>query len=230
VSFSVRRGEIFGIGGIVGSGRSELACLIFGAAPRDAGTLHLHGKNIEVNSPRQAIRHGICMLTEDRKATGLFSGRSVHENIIAVRNELAASPILDLRVEGGIVDDLARKLEITIAGRDQPVEELSGGNQQKTLIARWLLSEAAVFIFDEPTKGVDIGAKEHIYHLMVELAAGGKSVIMISSDMPELISMSDRIGVMRNGRMTRILPAESLDEESLIRHFVGADDFPGASA
>jgi len=230
VSFSVRRGEIFGIGGIVGSGRSELASLIFGAARRDAGTLHLRGRRIKVNSPRQAIRHGICMLTEDRKITGLFAGRPVHENVIAVRNELHSGAILNLRTESGIVDELARKLAISIAGPDQLVEELSGGNQQKILIARWLLSEATVFIFDEPTKGVDIGAKEHIYHLMVELAAQGKSVVMISSDMPELISMSDRIGVMRNGRMTHILPTAGLDEESLIRHFVGADSFPGVSA
>ncbi|MDP6543710.1 MAG: sugar ABC transporter ATP-binding protein [Phycisphaerae bacterium] len=230
VSFSVRCGEIFGIGGIVGSGRSELACLIFGAARRDAGSLHMRGRQIEVNSPRQAIRHGICLLTEDRKDAGLFSGRPVHENVMAVKNELLAGLILNLRAEGRIVNNLTGKLEITIAGPDQLVEELSGGNQQKVLIARWLLSEASVFIFDEPTKGVDIGAKEHIYHLMVELAAEGKSVIMISSDMPELISMSDRIGVMRNGRMTHILPAENLDEEDLIRCFVGADDLPIASA
>jgi ribose transport system ATP-binding protein len=224
VSFDVGRGEIFGIGGIVGSGRSELAQLIFGAAPRDDGILQLHGRQIKVDSPRQAIRNGICMLTEDRKATGLFAGRPVLENIIAVRNELFAKPILNLRAERGIVDGLVDQLEITIADRKQLVEELSGGNQQKTLIARWLLSEAVVFIFDEPTKGVDIGAKEHIYHLMVQLAAAGKSVIMISSDMPELISMSDRIGVMRNGRMTHILPTDGLNEEDLIRCFVGTED------
>lgn len=224
VSFSVGRGEIFGIGGLVGSGRSELAHMIFGAARRDEGEMFLDGRRIEVNSPKQAMRQGICLITEDRKASALFSERPVSENVTVVRNELFAGAVLNLRNEGRIVDDMIRRLEISVSGRDQPVADLSGGNQQKTVIARWLLSNATVFIFDEPTKGVDIGAKQHIYALMVELAGQGKSIIMISSDMPEVISMSDRVGVMRNGRMTHILPAEGLDEERLIQCFMGAAD------
>jgi len=224
VSFSVGRGEIFGLGGLVGSGRSELAQLIFGVARPDEGCLLLDGRGINVKSPRQAIRQGICLITEDRKVSALFEDRSVGENVIVVRNELQGGPILNLRSEGRIVDDLVRSLDISISAQSQTVSELSGGNQQKTVIARWLLSNAAVFIFDEPTKGVDIGAKEHIYALMVELARRGKSLIMISSDMPELISMSDRIGVMRNGRLTDVLPAEGIAEEKLIQCFIGAGD------
>ena len=224
VSFSVGRGEILGIGGLVGSGRSELAQLIFGVARPDEGYLLLDGRPIEVNSPRQAIRQGICLITEDRKASALFGNRPVRENVIVVRNELLAGPILNLRSEGRIIDDLVRGLDISISAKGQTASELSGGNQQKTVIARWLLSNAAVFIFDEPTKGVDIGAKEHIYALMVALAREGKSLVMISSDMPELISMSDRIGVMSNGRLTDVFPAEGIDEERLIQCFIGAGD------
>jgi len=224
VSFSVGRGEIFGIGGLVGSGRSELVHLIFGTARPDAGDVFLGGRRIEVRSPKQAIRQGICLITEDRKASALFGTRSVQENVAIVRNELSATPVLNVREEGRVVDDLVRRLDISIAGRSQTVLDLSGGNQQKTVIARWLLSNATVFIFDEPTKGVDIGAKQHIYRLMVDLARRGKSVIMISSDMPELISMSDRIGVMSGGRLTHILPADTVDEEKLIQCFIGAGD------
>jgi len=225
VSFAVHRGEVFGIGGLVGSGRSELVNLIFGATRRDGGSIVLNGKPVRASSPRRAMREGICLITEDRKASALFAQRSVRENIIIVRNELLPRAVLRLGEERRIVDDLVERLEISISGPDQAVTDLSGGNQQKTVIARLLLSEATVFIFDEPTKGVDIGAKEHIYALMVDLAAQGKSVIMISSDMPELISMSDRIGVMRHGRMTHILPAAEADEERLIQCFIGAGEF-----
>ena len=228
VSFSVRRGEVFGIGGLVGSGRSELVNLIFGAARRDGGRVLLNGRPVRAGSPRKALREGICLITEDRKAGALFDQRSVHENIIVVRSELLGGAVLNLKEEGRIVDDLVGRLEISISGPDQAVADLSGGNQQKTVIARSLLSEATVFIFDEPTKGVDIGAKEHIYALMVELARQGKSVIMISSDMPEVLSMSDRIGVMRHGRMTHILPAAEADEERLIQCFIGAGEFQDA--
>ena len=222
VSFSVRRGEIFGIGGLVGSGRSELAHVIFGAAKRDRGRLLLGGRPIEVHSPRQAMRQGICLITEDRKASALFADRPVRENVVIVLNELFGRWVLNPTREGRIVDEMVDRLDIAISDKNQSVLELSGGNQQKTVIARWLLSDATVFIFDEPTKGVDIGAKQHIYALMVDLARQGKSVIMISSDMPEVISMSDRIGVMSGGRLTHILPAQGVTEEGLIQCFMGA--------
>jgi len=226
VSFSVGRGEVFGIGGLVGSGRSELAQLIFGVARPHAGRVLLDGRPVRITSPRQAIRQGICLITEDRKASALFADRPVIENVVIVRNELLGGPVLNRRAERRTLDDLVRSLDIAISGPSQTVSELSGGNQQKTVIARWLLSNATVFIFDEPTKGVDIGAKEHIYALVIALAREGKSIIMISSDMPELISMSDRIGVMRNGSLTHVLAADGIEEERLIACFVGAGDPP----
>ena len=221
VSFSVRCGEIFGIGGMVGSGRSELMHLIFGAARPQAGSVLLGGADVTAGSPKQAMRSGICLVTEDRKASALLAGRSVLENVMVVSNELFGGPVLGIRRERRTVDGMVERLGIAVADREQDVLSLSGGNQQKAVVARWLLSEAKVFLFDEPTKGVDIGAKEQIYELMVELAEAGKSVVMISSDMPELLSMSDRIGVMRAGRLTHVLPAEDVNEEMLIQCFLG---------
>jgi len=221
VSFSVRCGEIFGIGGMVGSGRSELMHLIFGAARPQAGSVLLGGAEVTAGSPKQAMRSGICLVTEDRKASALLAGRSVLENVMVVSNELFGGPVLGIRRERRTVDGMVERLGIAVADREQDVLSLSGGNQQKAVIARWLLSEAKVFLFDEPTKGVDIGAKEQIYELMVELAEAGKSVVMISSDMPELLSMSDRIGVMRAGRLTHVLPTEDVSEEMLIQCFLG---------
>ena len=221
VSFAVKKGEVFGIGGLVGSGRSELVNLLFGAAQRDSGRIVLNGQELQIHSPKDAIKQGLCLITEDRKKFALLGGRSVRENIILVHNEIFAPPVLPMEQEKRLVDGMIARLRIAVASREQTVRHLSGGNQQKTVIARLLLSEATVFIFDEPTKGVDIGAKEEIYKLIVQLARNGKSIIMISSDMPELMSLSDRIGVMRQGRLTHILPAQHLREEELIKYFLG---------
>jgi len=188
---------------------------------KDAGEVILNGALLRIHRPADAIRQGICLVTEDRKKYAMFGARSVIENIMIVNNELTGSPLLDLVSERRISGQMVAKLHIGVADLDQPVGSLSGGNQQKAIIARWLLNDATVFIFDEPTKGVDIGAKHEIYELIVDFARHGKSIIMISSDMPELLSMSDRIGVMRNGTMTTILKTNEIDEEDLIRHFVG---------
>ena len=221
VSFQVRKGEVFGIGGLVGSGRSELVSLIFGMQKKNAGEVILNGGRLQIHRPADAIRSGICLVTEDRKKYAMLGARSVIENIMIVNNELTGGPLLDLAAERRISKEMVAKLHIGVADLEQPVGSLSGGNQQKAIIARWLLNDATVFIFDEPTKGVDIGAKHEIYELIVDFARQGKSIIMISSDMPELLSMSDRIGVMRNGTMTAILETNEIDEEDLIRHFVG---------
>ena len=221
VSFCVHKGEVFGIGGLVGSGRTELADLIVGIEKSEQGTMFLQGEKLHVRSPQDAIKQGICLITEDRKKFGLLGTRSVRENIALVHNEISPAPFLNLAQESALVDSMVQKLQIVISGLDQNVLHLSGGNQQKTVIARLLLSRATVFIFDEPTKGVDIGAKEEIYKLIVQLAKSGKSIIVISSDMPELISLSDRIGVMRQGQLTHILPAHDAKEEELIKYFIG---------
>ncbi|PIE34207.1 sugar ABC transporter ATP-binding protein [candidate division KSB3 bacterium] len=223
VSFSVNKGEVFGLGGLVGAGRTELADLLVGIEKSEGGEMLLNGNTLSVHSPQDAIRQGICLITEDRKKFGLFGTRSVKENVALVHNELSSGPLLNLPRETSIVDSMIRKLQIVVSGQAQNVMHLSGGNQQKTIIARFLSSDATVFIFDEPTKGVDIGAKEEIYKLIVQLAKNGKSVIMISSDMPELISLSDRIGVMRQGQLTHILPAHEAKEEELIKHFIGVE-------
>ncbi len=220
VSFEVRRGEIFGIGGMVGSGRSELVNLLFGADKRDTGELYLEGRKITPNSPQAAVSSGICMITEDRKASGLFGVRPVSENVAIVKNE-GGGFFINLRREAQLVREKVHQLSIQLATIDQDVDSLSGGNQQKVILSRWLMTGADVFIFDEPTKGVDIGAKEEIYRTMTDLARHGKGIIMISSDMPELLSMSDRIGVMRAGQLVNVVPAHEASEERLIKEYLG---------
>jgi ribose transport system ATP-binding protein len=222
VSFEVRAGEIFGLGGLVGSGRSELVNLIFGADRKESGEILIGGRRITVRSPYDAVRAGICLITEDRKKLAMFSPRSVAENIAIVHNERYEPPVLSLRAERRRVREMVKRLSIAVTDQDnQTIAELSGGNQQKAIIGRWLLSDATLYIFDEPTKGVDVGARAEIFRLMVELAKAGKSIIMVSSDMPELISMSDRIGVMRGGRLTHVLDRRGITEETLIKHFIG---------
>ncbi len=220
VSFDVRRGEIFGIGGMVGSGRSELVRMLFGADKKDSGELFLGGEQITPRSPKEAIRRGICMISEDRKESGLFLIRPVSENISIVQNEQSRM-LLKLKEEFKRVSDMVDKLRIHLASLEQDADSLSGGNQQKCVLGRWMLSDAEVYIFDEPTKGVDIGAKEEIYKIITDLARQGKIILMVSSDMPELISMSDRIGVMRDGEMVTIVPREQATEQRLIKEYLG---------
>lgn len=220
VSFDIRRGEIFGIGGMVGSGRTELANLLFGVDPHDTGELYLGGRKITPNSPREAVRNGICMITEDRKGSGLFGVRPVAENVAIVKNE-SGGLFIDLREEARRVEEKVRQLSIQLANIGQDVDSLSGGNQQKVILSRWLMTGAQVFIFDEPTKGVDIGSKEEIYRTITELSRQGKCILMISSDMPELLSMSDRIGIMRAGMLVNVLPASEATEDRLIKEYLG---------
>lgn len=227
VSFNVRKGEIFGIGGLVGSGRSELVNLIFGAERADGGTIFINGKRVKPRSPDRTIRAGIGLVTEDRKKLGILVGRDIVENIAVVHNEVFKGPFIDRKEESVLTNKMVKELSIVASREDQTMEELSGGNQQKVIIGRWLLDDATLYIFDEPTKGVDIGAKEQIYELLVSLAERGKSIIMVSSDMPELISMSDRIGVMRQGSMVEIVEAKGIEEEELLRLFIGVDNSGG---
>ncbi len=221
ISFSVNSGEIFGIGGLVGSGRSEFAHLLFGSDKADSGRLLMDGRDLMIKSPKDAIKKGVCFITEDRKKLGMLPGRNIIENIVVVHNENYHGPILDHQEETKLANEIIDKLSIVVSSRDQLVEELSGGNQQKAVIGKWLIDTAELYIFDEPTKGVDIGAKEQIYELLVKLAEMGKAIILISSDMPELLSMSDRIGIMRNGELVEIFPNEGIEEEDLIKKFLG---------
>jgi len=221
VSFEVRAGEVFGIGGLVGSGRSELAGLVYGMYERAGGELLIDGKAVTPRNPADAIRKGVRLITEDRKKYAMFGPRSVTENVGIVHNEISGGPVLDLIEESRLAAGLIDRLHIAVSGQAQAIESLSGGNQQKAVIARWMIEDADLYIFDEPTKGVDVGAKEEIYKLMVDFARGGKCVVMISSDMPELLSMSDRIGIMRAGKMVKIVENRNVDEQYLIKEFIG---------
>lgn len=202
VSFDVRAGEILGITGLVGAGRTEVARLIFGADTKDAGQVMLSGRPLQIRSPRDAIRAGICLLTEDRKQQGLILDLGVRENYgLPNLRDFSTFGFVSRRRERETLQRYASALRIRLSGLEQPVRNLSGGNQQKVVLAKWLQRNAEVILFDEPTRGIDIGAKYEIYLLLNELAAAGKAVVMISSELPEVLGMSDRILVMHEGRI-----------------------------
>ncbi len=207
VSFDVRAGEILGIAGLVGSGRSNVAETLFGVTPASSGTISIDGKTLSIDSPNKAIRNRMAFLTEDRKDTGCLLILDILENMqIAV--------LQDRFVKGGFVterqvtaacEEMSRKLRVKTPNLQERIENLSGGNQQKVLIGRWLLTNPRILILDEPTRGIDVGAKAEIHRLVTELARDGVAVIMISSEMPEVLGMSDRIMVMHEGRVTGFL-------------------------
>lgn len=222
ISFSVRRGEVLGIAGLVGAGRTELARAIFGADPIEHGEILLEGRPVRIRSPRDAIRLGIGLVTEDRKAQGLVLGMVVRENITLAN--LGALTRLSF-VMAGREREVARKMvsDLTIKTPtiEQTVQNLSGGNQQKVVLAKWLFTESRVLIFDEPTRGIDVGAKTEIYQLMNDLAARGAAIIMISSELPEIIGMSDRILVMHEGRIAGELSREQATQERIMHLATG---------
>ena len=219
VSFEVRSGEVFGLGGLVGAGRTELARMIYGADHKRSGRLYVDEKEITPTDPKDAISKGIFMISEDRKGEGLLNLRSVKENIMVTHNE--SHEFINLKKESEEVEKSIRAFEIKVPSQDAEVTSLSGGNQQKTIIARCVMDPGEIYIFDEPTKGVDVGAKEEIYQHILNLAKADKFVIIISSDMPELLSMSDRIGVMHEGKLTHILDAKKTTEDDLMKKYLG---------
>lgn len=219
VSFTVRQGEIFGLGGLVGAGRSELMRLVFGCDRKDSGRLVLNGKEITPSSPSEAVKKGICMIFENRKEESMFSIRPVRENITITSNE--KRELLNLAREEQLVMEQVERLHIKIFDSSQEAGKLSGGNQQKMVLSRWLVEEGEIYIFDEPAKGVDVGAKEEIYKQILRLAEAGKYIIVVSSVLPELISLSDRIGVMREGRLTTVIDRADATEDKLLKEFIG---------
>ena len=224
VSFGVRQGEIFGLAGLVGAGRSELARMIFGLDPRDSGTLVSRGRDISPESPSQAIRNGVGYLTEDRKGDGLVLGRPIFENISLVRMATSNGMLMNLSRERSETGTLSRRLDIKTPTLGQLVVNLSGGNQQKVVLAKWLHAGAETLIFDEPTVGVDVGAKAEIYRMMEGLAREGKAVLMISSDNPELVAVCDRVGVMFKGRLAAILEGGDVTEENILSRAAGVQE------
>ena len=227
VSFEVRRGEIFGIAGLIGAGRTEVIETIFGIRPKSEGEILINGKPVEINSPRDAIANRMGFLTEDRRATGIFSVLGVDVNM--------AIPNYDRFVtKFGFVNEKAvsescmkfvNEIQIKTPSLTQKIQNLSGGNQQKVLMARWLMTEPDILFLDEPTRGIDVGAKAEIYKLITMLAAEGKCIVMVSSELPEILGMSDRIMVMHEGRVTAILDnGPDITQEVIMRYATGTEN------
>ena len=219
VSFKLRKGEILGFSGLMGSGRTEVARAIYGADPFDSGEVFINGKQINIKTPAQAVENGICYLSEDRKRYGLLLDKSVAENSVlsSLDDYIKAGWINDGKIEKDAIRENA-KLKTKTPSIRQLTRNLSGGNQQKVIIARWLLKNSDIFIFDEPTRGIDIGAKSEMYTLMEELAAQGKSVIMISSELSEIQRMSDRVVVMCEGKITGELDIKDATQEKIMAY------------
>lgn len=219
VSFELRRGEILGIGGLVGAQRTELVEAIFGLRSVASGTITINGKQVTINSPVDAKRHKIALLTEERRATGIIPTMSVQDNTIIanLRKYLNPFGLLNFAQARKDVDENVARLRVKTPTTKTLIANLSGGNQQKVLLGRWLLTEPDILILDEPTRGIDVGAKYEIYSLIIELAKRGKAVIMISSEMPELLGISDRILVMSVGRAAGILPRQEANQEQIMR-------------
>jgi ABC-type sugar transport system ATPase subunit len=225
VSFAVRAGEIVGMFGLVGSGRTEVARALFGAEPATSGEIRVSGIPSEIATPAAAIRHGIVLVTEDRKRDGLALDLSVLDNGgLATMDLVSRHGVIDGRSREKTVREKLDELVIRPRGLERPVRQLSGGNQQKVVLAKWLLvRDIRVFIFDEPTRGVDIATKVEIYQMMADLAAGGMAILLISSEMPEILGMSDRVLVMRAGRIAAELDRTDLTMEAVFAHAAGID-------
>lgn len=222
-SFEIKAGEILGVAGLMGAGRTELAKTIFGDYKKTSGEIYVDGEKVSIRSPKDAINYGICYLSEDRKKEGLILNMSVRENMTlsnlkSYQNNLMK---IDKKSEREEVKEYIQKLSIKTPTQDQLIKNLSGGNQQKVILAKWLMLSPKVLIIDEPTKGIDVGAKKEIYEVLNELKKAGKAVIMISSDMAEIIGVSDRVMVMHEGKITGELKRDELTQENIMKYAVG---------
>ena len=227
VSFDVRGGEVFGLAGLVGAGRTELARILFGVTPSDSGTIQLNRRTIHIHSPQQAIDYGIGYVPEDRRRHGVILEMSVAANsTMSIHRRIFPGTWLRFGSEQQLAKKYIQDLGIKTFSADSNVNTLSGGNQQKVALARWLASGPKVLILDEPTQGVDVGAKSEIHKLIRALAAQGLAVIMISSDLPEILGMSDRIGVMRGGSIAAILDGKTADADSVMAAALGQTHQP----
>ncbi len=219
LSFQLHRGEVLGLYGLKGAGRSELARVIFGLDRRDGGEILLEGAAVDFGSAHDAVRHRLGLIPEDRKKQGIFPNMDVKENASLVSlDDLSARGFLKKKEEQVLVGEYVRRLAIRTAGLGQPILDLSGGNQQKVILARWLAIKPRVLILDEPTAGIDVGAKAEIYRLIAELAAQGLGLLLISSELPEVLAVSDRILVMHEGRLVAEMSAGEASEERIMRH------------
>lgn len=225
-SFTLRKGEILGIAGLMGSGRTELAKTIFGEYKRTSGEISLNGSPININCISDAINNGICYLSEDRKKEGCILGMSVGENMTLCNLKKYENKFksIDKKEEAKDIEYYIKKINIKTPNKEQFIKNLSGGNQQKVILAKWLMLSPEVLIIDEPTRGIDVGAKKEIYELLNELKASGKAIIMISSDLPEVLGISDRIMVMSEGRISGELNRDEANQESIMKLAVGINN------
>lgn len=218
ISMKIHKGEVLGLGGLVGAGRTEFAELIFGMRPVESGTFFLNGREYTPHSPRHAIDHGIGLVPEDRKARGVLLGLSICNNInMPIYSRISKASVINSKREHEIAEKYRKEISIKTPGLNQLVKNLSGGNQQKVILAKWLAANSDLLIFDEPTRGIDVGAKQEIYTLINTLVEDGKTVLMISSEMEELMGMSDRIIVLSEGYITGELNREEFDQESIMQ-------------
>jgi len=223
-SLYVRRGELLGISGMVGSGRTELAELLFGVKQMNQGETTIDGKKVDINSPLDAISNRMCFITEDRQSTGLFLDHSLVRNTLIASYAKSKGPFVLPSDDINTAKKYIRQMNVITPSVFQKAMYLSGGNQQKVVLAKWFATDCDIFIFDEPTRGIDVGAKEEIYKIMTELLKEGKSIIMVSSDMPELIAMSDRVMIMRNGHVVVTIEKPDINEENILQHSIGGSE------
>lgn len=219
VSFQLHKGEILGFAGLMGAGRTEVARLIFGADPKTGGEIWKDGRFVTIKTPADAVQAGIGYLSEDRKRFGLAVGLSVADNaVLASLDDFSRLGVVDQKKVKRETERYVQRIHIKTPSIRQLIRNLSGGNQQKVIIAKWLIRNCDLLIFDEPTRGIDVGAKSEIYKLMTELVQQGKSIIMISSELPEVLRMSDRIACMCEGRLTKILDISQANQEMIMKY------------
>jgi rhamnose transport system ATP-binding protein len=224
IDFDLHKGEVLGFAGLVGAGRTEVALALFGIDPAEQGSVELAGEPVDLRSPGDAVKHGIAYVSEDRRALGLSMPQSITANITlpALRRYVNRFRLVDDKAETSVAERFRERLHIRTRALSQPVGTLSGGNQQKTMLAKWLNTEPSVLILDEPTRGIDVGAKTDVHRLIDELAQEGMAILLISSDLPEVMAMSDRVLVMREGQQVGVFERGEANEETIMVAAVGA--------
>ncbi len=229
INLFVRKGEILGVAGLIGAGRTELAMTLFGAMEgKKEGEVRLFGEPVDIRTPSDAIGRKLALLTEDRKAQGLLLEQSVSNNIVlASLKRIQRHGVLDENKQYLAAQKYAEDIRIKISSVQTQAKNLSGGNQQKVVLAKWLMTEPEILILDEPTRGIDVGAKFEIYNLMLELVEQGYSIVMISSELPEILGMSDRIAVMHEGKVSGVLDREEGEQEKIMRLATGGQVYEG---
>jgi len=229
ISFDLRRGEILGFAGLVGAGRTEVLETLFGLRTKTAGTITINGKVAEISRPSDALKHGMAMLTEDRRGTGIIPVSSVASNIVVanLKQYVRKNGLINHRKIASDAKEYIKRIEIKTPSKDTLIQDLSGGNQQKVLVARWLLTGPDILFVDEPTRGIDVGAKAEIHSLITKMAGEGKAIIMVSSEMPEILGMCDRVLVMHEGRQTGILDRCDATQERIMEFATRTDEETG---